>query len=148
RQFHDTVTRIFGHSPSVVRERARQGGAEDRSRAEGTSRARGIEAGSSQSAALTAQLAVRRPFDGPGLATWFAARAIPGVEHVEDLVWSRAVQLPHGPGVLQVDLGARSGPLPLTLRLADLRDYAGAVALTRRLLDLDADPLGIAAGLT
>src|SRR5699024_6749852 len=75
-------------------------------------------------------------------------RAVPGVEHVDGLRWSRAVHLPHGPGVLHVDLGVEHGPLPLTAHLADLRDYAAAVAMARQLLDLDADPLGIDAGLS
>lgn len=97
---------------------------------------------------VRAELAVRRPFHGRGLAGWFARRALPGVEHVEDLLWTRAVDLPHGPAVLQVDLGAAAGPLPLTLRLGDLRDYPAAIALARRMLDLDADPVGIDAGLS
>src|SRR5699024_12161660 len=93
---------------------------------------------------LSAQLAVRRPFDGAGLAAWFAHRAVPGVEEVDGLRWTRAVHLPHGPGVLQVDLGGPAPhPLPLTLRLADLRDHAVAVSLTRRLLDRHAHPVGI-----
>lgn len=92
-------------------------------------------------------LAVRRPFDGVGLARWFAARALPGVEHVRDLLWQRAVPLPHGPAVLEVDLGAEDGPLPLTARLADPRDRAAAIALARRMLDLDADPHRIDTGL-
>lgn len=139
RQFHDTFTQIFGHTPSVVRESTQHGPAGGRSPLAGGS--------ATDAAVLTAQLAVRRPFDGQGLAAWFATRAIPGVEHVEGLLWSRAVHLPHGPGVLQVDLGVPSGPLPLTVHLADLRDYAGAVAMARQMLDLDADPLGIDAGL-
>lgn len=141
RQFHDTFTRIYGHSPSVVRERLRGGPALARSPEEAAP-------SPADAAVLTAQLAVRRPFDGPGLATWFATRAVPGVEHVDGLRWSRAVHLPHGPGVLHVDLGVEHGPLPLTAHLADLRDYAAAVAMARQLLDLDADPLGIDAGLS
>ena len=141
RQFHETFTRIYGHSPSVVRERLRRGPAGERSLAEDAAPSL------ADAAVLTAQLAVRRPFHGQGLATWFANRAVPGVEHVEGLRWSRAVHLPHGPGVLHVDLGVEHGPLPLTVHLADLRDYAAAVALARRLLDLDADPLGIDEGL-
>ncbi|MGP5374698.1 DNA-3-methyladenine glycosylase 2 family protein [Brachybacterium alimentarium] len=133
RQFHETFSQIFGHAPSVVRERARQGQSAEPHDPEAVS-------------VLTARLAVRRPFDGAGLAAWFAHRAVPGVEDVTGLVWTRAVRLPHGPGVLQVDLGA-DGPLPVTLRLADLRDHAPAISLVRRLLDLDADPIGIDDGL-
>lgn len=86
------------------------------------------------------ELDVRRPFHGAGLASWFAHRAIPGVESVDGAVWTRAVHLPHGPGVLEVDLGAPRA-LPLSLRLADQRDRCAAVALVCRLLDLDADAM-------
>src|SRR5699024_10789680 len=63
RQFHNTFTRLFGHAPSVVRERS-------------ISQARPSAHGA---VLLSAQLAVRRPFDGAGLAAWFAHRAVPGV---------------------------------------------------------------------
>ena len=134
RQFHETFTQLFGHSPSAVRERSH-------GRAGGPSRA--AEGGS----VVTARLAVRRPFDGAGLAAWFAHRAVPGVEDLSGSVWTRAVRLPHGPGVLQIDLGA-AGALPVSMRLADLRDHAAAISLARRLLDLDADPVGIDGGLS
>lgn len=165
RQLHETVRRIFGRAPSAIRELA----SPQRSshsirtspRTRGTDLGDGLEpltgtdgedhvdefAGADGAAVINADLAVRRPFHGAGLARWFAARALSGVEHVEDLVWTRAVALPHGPAVLQVDLGSEDGPLPLTARLADLRDYAAAVAMARRMLDLDADPQGIDAGL-
>lgn len=147
RQLHETVRRIFGRAPSVIRElaapRRGAGGVNSAGGAGGVDEA----AGGASAAVVRADLAVRRPFHGAGLASWFAARAIRGVEHVEDLLWTRAVALPHGPAVLQVDLGVADGPLPLTARLTDLRDFAAAVALARRMLDLDADPLGIDAGL-
>ncbi|APX34379.1 adenosine deaminase [Brachybacterium sp. P6-10-X1] len=156
RQFHETFTEVFGHAPSVVRERDRVHRAPDGASGAATPAIRATTASSSapaasahvvDSAEVTARLAVRRPFDGAGLAGWFAHRAVPGVEEVAGLVWTRAVQLPHGPAVVQVDLGA-DGALPVTMRLADLRDHAAAIALLRRLLDLDADPVGIDAGLT
>ncbi|MBB5832136.1 Ada metal-binding domain-containing protein [Brachybacterium aquaticum] len=146
RQFHDTFSRIYGHAPSVVRERARRAAApEDRASAD-RARAGGSASPGSDGAVLTARLAVRRPFDGAGLADWLAHRAVEGVESLEDLRWTRALSLPHGPALAQVDLAA-DGPLPLTLHLADLRDHAAAIALLRRLLDLDADPVGIDEGL-
>lgn len=164
RQFHETFTQIFGHAPSVVRERAasrRRGTGRPGTGRRGAGSGPAPEAdgrgdvvqegaghrGAGSGAVLTARLAVRRPFDGAGLAAWFAVRAVPGVEEVVGTVWTRAVRLVHGPGVLQVDLGAEDGPLTLVLRLADLRDYSAAIGLVRRLLDLDADPHGIDAGL-
>lgn len=131
RQLHETLIRIYGRPPSAIR-----GSAPAAPRPSTT-----------DVAVVDAALAVRRPFHGEGLARWFAAREIPGVEHVEDLRWRRAVPLPHGPAVLEVDLGVPRGPLPLTARLSDPRDLAAAVGLARRMLDLEADPVGIDAGL-
>lgn len=141
RQLHETVRRIYGSAPTAIRERTAS------ARASRLSSEEAPRAGSGDVAVVHAQLAVRRPFHGAGLARWFAGRAITGVEQVEDLRWSRAVQLPHAPAVLEVDLGATDGPLPFTARLGDLRDVAAAVSLARRMLDLDADPVGIDAGL-
>lgn len=145
RQLHDTFVRTYGHAPSVVRARRRAGSTDP----SGTSPDAdgGLAAHDEDAAQLRVGLAVRRPFDGAGLADWFARRAVPGVEEVHGTSWTRAVRLPHGPGVLQVDLGAPEGPLPLVLRLADVRDVPAAVALARRLLDLDVDPVGIDEGV-
>lgn len=94
------------------------------------------------------RLPLRPPFDGAGLAAWFAARAVLGVEHVDGTVWTRAVRCAHGPGVLSADLGDVTGTrLPARLHLADPRDEHAAVGLVRRLLDLDADPSAIDAHL-
>lgn len=167
QQLRDALARVFDRTPTMLRRAtvsrssaaitsSRSSGAADPTSATGTPDAIGTpgttdptggpaapEDGRGGDPALVrAELAVRRPFHGEGLATWFAHRAVPGVEQVDGTIWTRAVQLRHGPGVLEVDLGA-PGALPLTVRLADLRDYPAAVALTRRLLDLDADPVGI-----
>lgn len=150
RQLHETVTRIYGRSPSAIRALAQpsRGAVSSADAAVAPPAAVGHGGVENEGAAeVRADLAVRRPFDGAGLMRWFAARALPGVEHVQGLRWTRAVALPHGPAVLQVDLGVADGPLPLTARLADLRDYAAAVALARQMLDLDADPRGIDDGL-
>ncbi|MGP9694519.1 Ada metal-binding domain-containing protein [Brachybacterium sp. AOP25-B2-12] len=136
RQLHDTFVRTYGHAPSVVRARRRAVPADERPLGADT-----------DAAQLRLGLAVRRPFDGAGLVDWFARRAVPGVEELRGTRWTRAVRLPRGPGVLSVDLGVPEGPLPLLLHLSDVRDVPAAVALARRLLDLDADPLGIDTGL-
>lgn len=159
RQMHDVIRRVYGTAPSDLRRRLRTRGSEQ---------VPGSGDGDVDGACLAVELAVRHPFDGEGLARWFAARAVPGVEEVrglaaaegeradaprdapvgrEPLLWTRSVQLPQGPAVLQARLDIAAGPLPLEIRLADLRDYPAAIALARHLLDLDADPVGIADGL-
>jgi AraC family transcriptional regulator of adaptative response / DNA-3-methyladenine glycosylase II len=87
-------------------------------------------------------LAVREPFDGQALLDFLAARAVPGVETVAQGVYRRTLRLSHGHGV--VELTPLADRVRCRLRLADLRDLGSAVERSRRLLDLDADPVAIA----
>ncbi|MGY0005945.1 DNA-3-methyladenine glycosylase family protein, partial [Micromonospora sp. I033] len=79
------------------------------------------------------------------LLDFLALRALPGVEEVRDGTYHRGLRLPHGPGT--VSLTPADGHVAATLRLADMRDLAPAVARCRRLLDLDADPVAVDATL-
>jgi AraC family transcriptional regulator of adaptative response / DNA-3-methyladenine glycosylase II len=91
---------------------------------------------------LVARLPFRAPFDGGALLAWLAARAVPGVEEVDGALYRRSLALPHGPGVVELAIGADA--LSGRLWLEDERDVAHAEQLCRRLLDLDADPLVVA----
>jgi AraC family transcriptional regulator of adaptative response / DNA-3-methyladenine glycosylase II len=123
RQFNATLRDVFGTTPSVLRERRRQGVV-----AHATGR-------------LEVRLARRAPFDFGGLLAFLGPRAIPGVEEVVGETYRRSLRLPHGPALVEVtDDGAavRCG-----LTLSDPRDLGPAVARVRRLLDLDADPIAV-----
>src|SRR6516165_2010355 len=76
---------------------------------------------------------------------FLAARAIPGVESVEEGRYRRTLLLPNGTGILSV--GAGDGYIDCELQLEDLRDLTAAVQRCRRLLDLDADPQTVTAAL-
>jgi AraC family transcriptional regulator of adaptative response / DNA-3-methyladenine glycosylase II len=119
RQFNDTIREIYGRAPSDLRANAGRQAAG----APGT---------------ITLRLPYRAPLHAEALFGFLAARAIPGVEVVDDGGYHRALRLPHGPGT--ASLHADDGYVRATLRLADVRDLAPAVARCRRLLDLDADP--------
>jgi len=84
---------------------------------------------------------------------FLAARAIPGVESVQDGRYRRTIQLPNGTGILSLGPFVPSpagrhpgsghpgpGYIDCELQLEDLRDLNAAVQRCRRLLDLDADP--------
>ena len=75
---------------------------------------------------------------------FLAARAVPGLEELAGSVYRRAVRLPHGPGV--AELTAANGHFVAAFRLAHRSDLAPAVARSRRLLHLDADPAARPAG--
>lgn len=80
-------------------------------------------------------LALRTPFDAAGLAGFLAARAVPGVESVDDRTYRR--------GALALTLHDDHVVLDTSRRRPSDTEVAGA----RRLLDLDADPEPIGAAL-
>ncbi|WP_040924370.1 AlkA N-terminal domain-containing protein, partial [Saccharomonospora iraqiensis] len=99
---------------------------------------------------LRLRLPLRPPFDGAGLLDFLAARAVTGVEAVDDGSYRRTLRLPHGAGSVRLrppvqhggGSSATSGVphVDCALWLSDVRDLSGAVARVRRLFDLDADP--------
>jgi AraC family transcriptional regulator, regulatory protein of adaptative response / DNA-3-methyladenine glycosylase II len=91
---------------------------------------------------LLVRLPFRAPFDGGALLAWLSARAVPRVEELDGELYRRSLRLPHGPGVAELAMGADR--VRCRLWLADKRDVAPAEQLCRRLLDLDADPVGVA----
>ncbi|GAA5155919.1 MULTISPECIES: DNA-3-methyladenine glycosylase 2 family protein [Amycolatopsis] len=128
RQFNDTIREVFARTPSQLRAAA--------------TAARGRQgtplADEPAGTRLSLRLPYRKPFDAAGIFGFLAARAVPGVEWAEDGGYGRTLRLPHGPAT--VDLTPQDGHIRCELRLADVRDLGSAVARTRRLLDLDADP--------
>jgi AraC family transcriptional regulator, regulatory protein of adaptative response / DNA-3-methyladenine glycosylase II len=123
RQFNDTIRQVFACTPSELRARHR-------------------DDPSSTPGALTLHLPARMPFAGDQLLAFLGQRAVPGVESYRDGVYTRALRLPRGDGI--VELRAAPKGLQCQLRLQDLRDLGPALQRCRRLTDLDADPAGIA----
>ena len=130
RQFNDTLQAVFASSPTQLR-----------TRRAGRSGSPGV---------LELRLAYRAPLDVVRLLRWHGLHAVSGVEHFVDdpqrPVFTRTLALPHAAGRVQLFPG---GPrwVCARLELNDQRDLAAAVARVRRLLDLDADPLSVAAVL-
>jgi AraC family transcriptional regulator of adaptative response / DNA-3-methyladenine glycosylase II len=125
RQFNDTMREVFASTPSDLRRRSRRGPGANR-----------LVAGP-----IELRLPYRRPADLTGVLTFLAARAVPGVEEVDDRTYRRSLVLPHGTGV--AELTPADGHLHATLRLSDFRDLTAAVARCRRLFDLDADSVAV-----
>ncbi|MFJ6165379.1 AlkA N-terminal domain-containing protein [Micromonospora orduensis] len=123
RQFNDTVREVYASAPSELRA------------------ARGRQQAPPGAGTISLRLAYRPPLHSRALLDFLALRALPGVEEVSDGTYHRGLRLPHGVG--QVALTPADGYVAATLRLADLRDLAPAVARCRRLLDLDADPVAV-----
>jgi AraC family transcriptional regulator, regulatory protein of adaptative response / DNA-3-methyladenine glycosylase II len=153
RQFNDTIREVFAVTPTQLRDRAARGRAARGGRrppGRATLRRdtgagmRGVPGGSSP-LGITVRLPYRPPIDLERMLGFLAARAIPGVEAVEDGRYRRALLLPNGTGILSV--GAGDGYIDCELQLEDLRDLTAAVQRCRRLLDLDADPQAVTAAL-
>ena len=164
RQFNSTIQEVFAVTPTQLREararaargRAARGGRRvgSRGKAEAPGRAtlrrgtaagmRGVPGGSSP-LEIAVRLPYRPPIDLERMLGFLAARAIPGVEAVEDGRYQRTLLLPNGTGILSV--GAGDGYIECELQLEDLRDLTAAVQRCRRLLDLDADPQAVTAAL-
>jgi AraC family transcriptional regulator of adaptative response / DNA-3-methyladenine glycosylase II len=126
RQFNDTVREVFASTPTDLRRRVRPGTA-------------------TSASTVRLRLAVRRPFHIGGLFGHLAATAVPGLEEWRNGAYHRSMALEYGPAV--VALRPADSHVEATLTLADHRDLVSAVARCRWLLDLDADPTAIDAGL-
>lgn len=126
RQFNATVRSVFAQTPTELRQR----------------KERWSEAGPESTVRL--RLAYRPPLDFEYALRFLRERAVPGVEAVEDGVYMRVLDLPHGLGVAKVRRPAEDATyLSCDLRLGDIRDLPAATERVRRLFDLDADPQGI-----
>jgi AraC family transcriptional regulator of adaptative response / DNA-3-methyladenine glycosylase II len=125
RQFNDTVRAVYARTPTELR---RRGGSRRPA-----------------SGAIQLRLPFREPFDGDSLIAFLAERAVPGVEEVDGSTYRRSLALEHGAGIVSLTPAARF--VRCELRLEDLRDLTAAVARSRRLLDLDADPVSISSQL-
>jgi AraC family transcriptional regulator of adaptative response / DNA-3-methyladenine glycosylase II len=142
RQFNATMREVFAATPSELREARGRRGSRTGTRA------------ASAPGVIRLRLPYRPPIDLDRMLAFLAARAIPGVESVDDGWYRRTVLLPNGTGILSLrsilDSKAPSGQahVECDLRLTDMRDLTAAVQRCRRLLDLDADPEPIAAALS
>jgi AraC family transcriptional regulator of adaptative response / DNA-3-methyladenine glycosylase II len=133
RRFNGAVRTTFGLSPTELRRRA---GA--------------APVGDARGGVVALRLPMRPPFEWDALLAFLAARAIPGVEHVQcggpaGGAYARTLG-PH------TTLAVRRGGerhLGLEVRAGAARavDLFGVVARVRRLFDLDCDPVAIAGHL-
>lgn len=126
RQFNDTIREVYDASPTRLRAGA------------------GSRRSSGRPGTIRTRIAVREPFAADDLHFFLAIHAVRGIESTGPGWYERSVRLPHGPGVVRLELGGRpSGQVPCTFTLSDVRDLAPALERTRRLLDADCDPVAV-----
>ncbi|HWM88291.1 MAG TPA: AlkA N-terminal domain-containing protein [Kofleriaceae bacterium] len=134
RQFNDVIRGVFRRTPTELR---RRGGRR-----------------SGPAGVVRLRLAFRPPLAWPPLLAFLAARAIPGVEEVdpERGRYRRAFACATGSGTIEVAMAADQRSLELAVSGGAGRSglpsgLLDLVRRVRRLFDLDADPLAIAARL-
>ena len=115
RRFNDTFRNTYGRTPRELR--------------------RGRDAGSATTA-LRVQLPYREPFGWPQLLGFFAGRATPDVEVVDDGRYLRSIRVGETHGVIEV--GRDNGVLSLTLHGSTTESLFAIVQRTRSMFDLDA----------
>jgi DNA-3-methyladenine glycosylase II len=98
-------------------------------------------------AITTLELPFRAPYDWPRVLRFFAGRAIPGVEAVEDGCYRRAIEWAGASGTLSVARHARRRCLVATLEGPVCVHAHALAAPLSRMFDLQADPVAIGAHL-
>jgi len=130
RQFNHAVRTASGQSPSELR------------------RLRGELPVTSQRGEFVMRLLYRPPFDWPALITFLRARATPGVEVVGKAFYQRTVDSDGGVGVIDVRHDQENTCLIVRMALPKHEGLLRAVERVRRIFDIGADPLQIAAHLS
>jgi AraC family transcriptional regulator, regulatory protein of adaptative response / DNA-3-methyladenine glycosylase II len=87
---------------------------------------------------IRVKLPLLPPLDAPALLAHFRARAVPGIEEVDERGYRRSLRLPRGPGVVELAIGPRT--VIAELDLADDRDVHAAVQKCTAMLGLQSDP--------
>ena len=120
RRFNDAFRRTYGRAPRDLRRKHRESG--------GTPGLEGFDM----------RLTYREPFDWHGQLKFFAARAIPGVEHADDARYLRSVRIGEQVGVLEIRHDDELGELAVRLHGIDTVNLYPVVQSVRDMFDVDA----------
>ena len=118
RRFNETFQELYHRPPSVLR---RKGAA--------------AVAGKD----VTLRLRYRPPYDWTSILSFLRARAIAGVEVIEDERYFRTTEIDGKTGSIEVSHEAEHESLSVRIRVPDVRLLPGIVFRVRRLFDLGAD---------
>jgi len=128
RRFNETFRSLFGRPPGSLR------------------RAGGEEISAGPQGEVNLLLRYQPPYDWPLMLAFLERRAIPGLERVTADTYARTIQLEGVQGVLSVHPGDGNA-LRAAIRFPKLSALPAIIARLRRVFDLAADPLAIAAHL-
>lgn len=128
RRFNETFQHLFGRPPGALR----------RHKAPTATPGSDIEL----------LLAYRPPYNWPCMLDFLRARAIPGVECVDQQNYSRVIDIDGHIGLVVVDHLPDRQALRVKVRTTKLAQLPSIIARVRRVFDLSADPVAIAASLS
>src|SRR6185312_16346568 len=128
RRFNETFQSMYGRPPSELR------------------RLTGVDVPAGITGELSLLLRYQPPYDWPAMLEFLRARAIPGIERVTADSYARTFNLDDAQGTVRVHPGCGNA-LRAEIRTTKLSILPGIIARLRRVFDLAADPLAIAAHL-
>ena len=128
RRFNETFLALFGRAPGDLR------------------RASSHEVPAGRQGEIGLLLRFHPPYDWPAMLAFLRQRAIPGIERVTTNIYARSVQLDGVQGTVAVER-ADTNALRATVRFPKLSALPSIIARLRRVFDLAADPMAIAAHL-
>lgn len=126
RRFNDAFRKTYGRTPRELRRR-------------------GVDP-LAVSSSLSVRLSAVQPYDWPGLMAFFSARAIPGVETVEDERYFRSVKIGDATGLITASYDGKTGSVIVSLTGIDTQKLFPVVQRVRDLFDVDA-PVDSIAGV-
>jgi AraC family transcriptional regulator of adaptative response / DNA-3-methyladenine glycosylase II len=121
RRFNETFQNLFRRPPSALRRKDA-----------------GVGRAVSQ-AIVTLRLQYRPPYDWESMLAFLAARAIPGVEVVDESTYARTVEINGSIGSVEVSHLPRRQSLAVAIRFPEVKALPAIVSRVRRLFDLGAD---------
>jgi AraC family transcriptional regulator of adaptative response / DNA-3-methyladenine glycosylase II len=119
RRFNDVFRNTYGRTPSELRRKKRPD--------------------SDPRAGIELKLPFAAPYDWPAIHEFLAARAIPGVERVDEHGYRRTFALDGATGTLEVRPLDGESALLAIIHTSHVKPLGAIVARLRRLFDLDAD---------
>lgn len=120
RRFNEVFHQLFRRPPSALRRKNSPGATDD-------------------ATGVTIRLRYRPPYDWNGILDFLRARAIPGVEVVENGMYRRTVELNGFVGSVQVAHVLARQSLGVTVHFPNVQALPAIVSRVRRVFDLSAD---------
>jgi AraC family transcriptional regulator of adaptative response / DNA-3-methyladenine glycosylase II len=129
RRFNETFQALFARPPGALRRDA------------------GEDVAAGPHGEVSIRLRYRPPYDWDAMLAFLAARAVPGMEIVEDGAYARVIELDGDVGSVRVSPGGDDSLVAL-VRFPRLSALPAIIARLRRVFDLAADPQAINAHLS